>query len=239
MPRHTEEGFKNILLLGLSKVEDGFSAVELEWNGYGRAREAQAVIEGLREKGKFACNMRGTKKGVAGVNGTVAVQADGVWIYFVVTSEDYPERHAFKLLNDFTKVVARESLQRSLAKCTKPGGATRACEDVFLESVRKYDDLAGLDKVSQVQAKVAAVTAGMEQNIQLALDNQESLDGLSEKTAMLEQGADKFRKQARTAKRGAWWKNMKLNVCVGMIVLAVAAAMYSWLIGFGDNASSE
>lgn len=206
----------NVYFIGMMNVSNGSVVFRKEWNDYDNSADALDVINGLRDDGKLAKKMRGSKKNVEAVNGTIHIQSDGDFVYFMVVKADYPERWAFKCL----KEIMEKTAEADFVAARDKGSGQKVADSTFAgELVSKYDDVANLDQVYQIQKKVDATKEEMYNNINMAMQAGENLNALNDKTELLEEEAGMFKKQSTTLKNQAWWKNMKLNAIIGGIAL--------------------
>lgn len=85
------------------------------------------------------------------------------------------------------------------------------------------------DAVKNVQAEIDNVRGIMTENIERVLERGERIDLLVDKTDRLGEGARDFRVRSRGLRRRMWWKNVKLMVLVGVVVVFLIYL----LVGFG------
>ena len=85
------------------------------------------------------------------------------------------------------------------------------------------------DAIANVQADIDNVKGIMTENIERVLERGERIDLLVDKTDRLGVGAHDFRVRSRGLKRQMWWKNMKLMVLLGVVVVFL---IYLF-VGFG------
>eukprot|EP00735_Rhodelphis_limneticus_P000868 TRINITY_DN113_c0_g1::TRINITY_DN113_c0_g1_i1::g.14376::m.14376 TRINITY_DN113_c0_g1::TRINITY_DN113_c0_g1_i1::g.14376 ORF type:complete len:219 (+),score=53.85,sp/P18489/SYB_DROME/40.40/5e-17,Synaptobrevin/PF00957.16/2.1e-30,Longin/PF13774.1/5.4e-11,YjgP_YjgQ/PF03739.9/0.0042,Mt_ATP-synt_D/PF05873.7/0.019,NPV_P10/PF05531.7/0.061,COG2/PF06148.6/0.095,DUF3753/PF12575.3/1.6e+03,DUF3753/PF12575.3/0.082,TPR_MLP1_2/PF07926.7/1.4 TRINITY_DN113_c0_g1_i1:60-716(+) len=146
--------------------------------------------------------------------GTIHFRTDDEFLYLVITAPEYPQRTAFKLLEDLRSEFLR---------------ANKSAKSSIMSGIaQKYDDLAAVDKVAKVQAQVDEVKGVMQENIETMLKTQDNLDDLQTKTDDLRIGAKSFQRQAKELKRSQWWKNMKLNliiICIVLVIIGVILAI--------------
>ncbi|KAK9686030.1 hypothetical protein K7432_015282 [Basidiobolus ranarum] len=88
------------------------------------------------------------------------------------------------------------------------------------------------DKVKQVQGEIEQVKDVMVQNIERVLERGERIDLLVDKTDTLNQSAFAFRKRSTALKRSMWWKNTRLMVILGFVILMIIYFFISSLCGF-------
>ena len=75
------------------------------------------------------------------------------------------------------------------------------------------------DAVKNVQAEIENVRGIMTENIERVLERGERIDLLVDKTDRLGEGARDFRVRSRGLRRRMWWKNVKLMVLVGVVII--------------------
>ena len=85
------------------------------------------------------------------------------------------------------------------------------------------------DAISNTQAEIENVRGIMTENIERVLERGERIDLLVDKTDRLGAGAHDFRVRSRGLKRRMWWKNMKLMVLLGVVIVFL---IYLF-VGFG------
>ena len=85
------------------------------------------------------------------------------------------------------------------------------------------------DAISNTQAEIDNVRGIMTENIERVLERGERIDLLVDKTDRLGAGAHDFRVRSRGLKRRMWWKNMKLMVLLGVVIVFL---IYLF-VGFG------
>lgn len=85
------------------------------------------------------------------------------------------------------------------------------------------------DAISNVQADIDNVKGIMTENIERVLERGERIDLLVDKTDRLGVGAHDFRVRSRGLKRQMWWKNVKLMVMLGVVVVFLVYLF----VGFG------
>ena len=85
------------------------------------------------------------------------------------------------------------------------------------------------DAISNVQKDIDDVKGIMTENIERVLERGERIDLLVDKTDRLGIGAHDFRVRSRGLKRQMWWKNVKLMVLLGVVVVFLVYLF----VGFG------
>jgi len=85
------------------------------------------------------------------------------------------------------------------------------------------------DAIGNVQSEIENVREIMTENIERVLERGERIDLLVDKTDRLGVGAHDFRVRSRGLRRKMWWKNVKLMVLLGVVIVFL---LYLF-IGFG------
>ncbi|XP_073685424.1 vesicle-associated membrane protein 8 [Garra rufa] len=76
-------------------------------------------------------------------------------------------------------------------------------------------------KLNQVQDQVNDVKVILKDNINKVLERGERLDDLIGKTDDLQATADSFQRTSTRVARKMWWRNTKMMIIIGVVVLAV------------------
>eukprot|EP00842_Homolaphlyctis_polyrhiza_P006074 jgi/Hompol1/6468/HPOL_004998-RA len=93
-------------------------------------------------------------------------------------------------------------------------------------------------QVSQVQSQVDEVIGIMNNNIEKVMARGEKLDTLQNKTDDLAQGAMQFKKGSKEVQNYMWWKNMKLNLIIGLIATTVIVIAIIGIVGIPKAGST-
>ena len=93
-------------------------------------------------------------------------------LYFVLTDREYPERHAYgmvQIVQDAASKIDSDSFSSDshLKSQLKP---------ILKDSVKKYEDLKAIDKIAQANATVEEVRVQMETNLKKVMDNQPNIE---------------------------------------------------------------
>lgn len=91
------------------------------------------------------------------------------------------------------------------------------------------------DAITNVQKDIDNVKGIMTENIERVLERGERIDLLVDKTDRLGVGAHDFRVRSRGLKRQMWWKNVKLMVLLGIVIVFL---IYLF-VGFGCGLPGE
>ena len=85
------------------------------------------------------------------------------------------------------------------------------------------------DAFANVQSEIDNVRGIMTENIERVLERGERIDLLVDKTDRLGGSARDFRVRSRGLRRRMWWKNVKLMVLLGVVIIFLVYL----LVGFG------
>jgi t-SNARE complex subunit (syntaxin) len=90
-------------------------------------------------------------------------------------------------------------------------------------------------KIEQTQKQVNEVIDVMKDNVNRVLERGDRLADLDERADALQFGAHQFQATAKKVKRKYWWKNLKMWIIIGVIVLVIIAII---AIYFGTTTSA-
>ncbi|RHY36671.1 hypothetical protein DYB25_001353 [Aphanomyces astaci] len=138
-------------------------------------------------------------------------------VYCAITAADYPIRLAFKLIT----AVQEEVSGKHGAKLAQAKENGLDCGKSLGVIATMYDDRTKVDKVSEVMAQVDAVKSTMQDNIQVVLSNTEKMELVEQKSNDLNEQAKVFRNAGKSLARTMWWKNVKMMIAIGLLVVLV------------------
>lgn len=98
---------------------------------------------------------------------------------------------------------------------------TKKAKDSLKNLCMKYDDLSKVDKTSNVLGKVEEVKSSMQSNIANMLKNTEKAESLAEKSDQLNEQASVFKKRSTDLRKQMAWKDFKMTLILGGIVVIV------------------
>ena len=81
-----------------------------------------------------------------------------------------------------------------------------------------------------VQAEVDEVVQVMRRNIEKAVERDGKLVHMEEKSEELRAAAERFRMHAKKVNRRMWWKNMKVRIILGAVVVIVGAVVVAVIL---------
>jgi vesicle-associated membrane protein 4 len=82
-----------------------------------------------------------------------------------------------------------------------------------------YSEVNGPSKTKAVQDEVDEVVGIMQNNIEKVVQRGEKLETLQTKTDDLQAGALQFKRGAVSARKQMWWKNMKMQLIIGGVIV--------------------
>lgn len=140
-------------------------------------------------------------------------------IYVLVTVCSYPKRVGLKCLEDMDiQFAVGKSRTIDLKKiCTQ------------------YNRLENVDSISNVNAKVEQVKSVMHENINKALENTVKLESIELQSQELMQSAGIFSENAKELKKRMWWKNMKMKLMFGTIILVILGIIVGVSVGISKS----
>jgi len=152
--------------------------------------------------------------------GMVYAETDENLAYIVFVSPSYPERVAKQIVDKHARAVESMASDGTFNSHV-PEQSTSAKKGYAAVCKTLAADFEGGDKVAQVMAEVDNVKGVMSENINSAMSNLSSAEELQSATEDMKAQSSMFNKQAKTAKKQMWLKNMKLNIMIGSIVVLV------------------
>ena len=141
--------------------------------------------------------------------------------FLVVARADFGRRVPFGFLVE----IQRRFLERYPADCTDfaglPAYGCAAFNASLKELMVRFGTTEGgqRDAITNVRAEMDNVRGIMNENIERVLERGERIDLLVDKTDRLGAGAHDFRVRSRGLRRRMWWKNAKLMVLLGVVVI--------------------
>ncbi|KAF6774981.1 hypothetical protein AHF37_05982 [Paragonimus kellicotti] len=80
-------------------------------------------------------------------------------------------------------------------------------------------------RLQQTQAQVDEVVDIMRVNMEKVLERDAKLSQLDDRADALQAGASQFEASAGKLKNKFWWKNMKMNIIIGCVVMVLVIAI--------------
>lgn len=137
--------------------------------------------------------------------------------YIVLIQENYPERHTFSLIGDIV-----EELKKLLGyENSNESTITKHVNKFLAALVAKYENYSSFDLIYKAQTNVENIQLIMEDNLKKALDNNNQLETLDEKSYSMRKQAEKFKKDAVELRKMMYWRNVKLKIIIFLIVISI------------------
>lgn len=123
----------------------------------------------------------------------------------------------------------------SNAKTAAANSLTKKAKNTLKDACAKYDDLSKVDKASTLLGKVDDVKSSMQSNIANMLKNTEKAESLAEKSDQLNEQASVFKKRSTSLKQQMAWKNLKMTLLLGGLVIVILIVILAPVINALKN----
>lgn len=150
-------------------------------------------------------------------------------IYMCITDDDFQRSRAFLYLNE---------IKRRFLAVYGPGAQTAIAYAmntefgrVLANEMKHYSESKDLDRLSKVHGELDELKDIMVKNIDNIAMRGERLELLVNKTENLSNNSVTFRKTSRNLARSLFWKNVKIYVIVGSILIVVIYVIVSITCG--------
>ncbi|OQR95953.1 hypothetical protein THRCLA_07440 [Thraustotheca clavata] len=144
----------------------------------------------------------------------------GDFVYFAVTTGDYPIRVAHQMINNLQTHFA--TFTTSALALKKDQRLGNDCVKVLTTIATTYEDRSKVDKISLVKLQVEGVKETMKDSINIALSNGEKLETLEQKSTELSDNAKMFQKGATDLHRQMRLRKLRTMAAIGFsIILAI------------------
>ncbi|KAJ9073925.1 Vesicle membrane receptor protein (v-SNARE) [Entomophthora muscae] len=80
-------------------------------------------------------------------------------------------------------------------------------------------------KTRIIQQQVDEVVGIMQDNVEKVMEKQERLETLNDKADALNDNSMQFKRGANKVRKAMWWKDLKLKIIIGVIVLIIIIAI--------------
>mmetsp|Transcript_38521 Transcript_38521/g.80054 ORF Transcript_38521/g.80054 Transcript_38521/m.80054 type:complete len:138 (-) Transcript_38521:2635-3048(-) len=134
-----------------------------------------------------------------------------------------------ELYSSFMEKVGGEAAEAA------ENGLSRKAKGVLSEACKKYDDLDNIDKAKSLTNKVDVVKSQMQSNIAGMLKNTEKAESLAEKSDQLNEQASVFKKKSTDLRKQMAWKNLKMTLLLGGLIIVILIAILWPLIKNAKN----
>jgi vesicle-associated membrane protein 7 len=150
--------------------------------------------------------------------------------YMCMADDAFERRISFAFLQDIKeKFLAKYSKER--ANTALPYGMGEFAK-VIEKQMDYYSNNPNVDKIKKVHGEVEQVKDVMALNIERVLERGERIELLVDKTDNLNQQAFAFRKRSTALRRSMWWKNTKLMILLGFVIILLIYFVVGSACGF-------
>lgn len=149
--------------------------------------------------------------------GSIHYDSGPTCLYLVVCAREYQQRTAFKFLGEVRRDFYA-SFENEI-QTARHSSLSRPAKDLLRRLCEKYNSVQNVDKVAAVTLQVDEVKGVMQNNIQSVLRNQENIETLLDQTDTMKNEATGFQRSANRAKGKMWWKNVKLQIVIVILVI--------------------
>lgn len=162
--------------------------------------------------------------------------------FCVITGLGYPNRIAIQFLEELAGEF--KTAHGSQAMKAKENGLNTKAKKVLTAMCNKYETAAKVDSALRVIDAVDGVKSQMQDNISGMLKNQESAESLNAKSQELSEQANVFKTNSKQLKNTMRWKNLKMTLMLGCVVLIVGLIILLPILSklgflFGGSSSSK
>mmetsp|Transcript_28604 Transcript_28604/g.61330 ORF Transcript_28604/g.61330 Transcript_28604/m.61330 type:complete len:252 (-) Transcript_28604:1347-2102(-) len=140
-----------------------------------------------------------------------------------ITGTQYPSRVAIAMLQDLYSKFS--SKYGDAAKTAAENSLSKKAKSILKASSKKYEDSSSVDKTQKVLGQVDAVKGQMQDNIASMLKNTEKAEVMADKADQLSEQASVFKKRSTNLKKQMQWKNLKMTLLLGGIVLVIVLSI--------------
>ncbi|KAL3918348.1 MAG: hypothetical protein SGARI_007493 [Bacillariaceae sp.] len=159
------------------------------------------------------------------LGGFKVVQSDQ---HQVVYGADTDGLFAIGMLQDLYKEFTAK--YGDAAKTAAENSLSKKAKSLMQETCKKYEDPSSVDKTSKILGQVDAVKGQMQDNIANMLKNTEKAEDMAAKSEQLNEQASVFKKRSTDLKKQMQWKNMKMTLILGGVILLIVLVVVVPLI---------
>jgi len=150
-------------------------------------------------------------------------------IYMCITDDEFERARAFLFLTDIKRrFISSYGLQAATAIAY---AMNTEFSRILASEMKHYSESREVDAISRVHGQIDELKDIMVKNIENVTARGERVELLVNKTENLRNTSVSFRKTSRNLARAMFWKNIKLYVLVGTILLFVIYVIISMACG--------
>lgn len=154
-----------------------------------------------------------------------------------ITGTQYPSRVAIGMLQDlYTDFSAKYG---DAAKTAAENSLSKKAKSILQAVSKKFEDPSAVDKTSKILGQVDAVKGQMQDNIADMLKNTEKAEDMAAKSEQLNEQASVFKKRSTDLKKQMQWKNLKMTLLLGGIVLVIVLSITIPLVNKAKQVASS
>nr|CAD7409579.1 unnamed protein product [Timema poppensis] len=143
-------------------------------------------------------------------------------IYMCITDDEFERSRAFLYLNEIKRRF--KSTYGSRAETALAYAMNTEFSPVLANEMKYYSESREIDNISRVHGELDELKNIMVKNINNVSMRGERLELLVNKTDNLSANSVTFRKTSRNLQRQLFWKNVKLYVFVGLVIIVSCKA---------------
>ena len=137
----------------------------------------------------------------------------------MITGLGYQSRVAIQFLEELASEFSAKF--GAEAKKAAENALNKKSKTILQAMCKKYEDPGNVDKATKVLGQVDKVKGQMQDNIANMLKNTEQAESLAEKSDQLNEQASVFKKNSKTLKKQMAWKNLKMTLILGGVVVII------------------
>ncbi|KAF9984176.1 hypothetical protein BGZ75_004253 [Mortierella antarctica] len=161
---------------------------------------------------------------------------DGV-TYMCMADDTFGRRIPFAFLLDIKeRFLAHYGRERAMVAL--PYGMNEFSKTIA-KQMEYFSTNPNADRIKQVQGEIEQVKDVMVHNIERVLERGERIELLVDKTDNLNQQAFAFKKRSTALKRTMWWKNTKLTIILGGVVVFLIYLIICGAFTMSSNSSNN
>lgn len=111
------------------------------------------------------------------------------------------------------------------AKTAAENSLSKKAKSILQDTCKKFEDPSSVDKTQKVLGQVDAVKGQMQDNIASMLKNTEKAEDMAAKSEQLNEQASVFKKRSTDLKKQMQWKNLKMTLILGGVILVIILAI--------------
>ena len=99
-------------------------------------------------------------------------------------------------------------------------------EDIEMRPITTEEKTSSLSKEEILNKQIEDVKGVMNDNVAKVLDNIDLTDELQNKTEAMKVLSEEFSITSKKVKRRIWYKNVRINVCISLLVISLFYYIY-------------